>query len=169
LNRPVHLVFCPRCATRLDLDPPGRCPACGTEYWANPKPCSGALVERDGAVLLVRRAIEPGFGRWDLPGGFCEAAEHPEDTARRELLEETGLDVELVGLVGMWMDVYGDGDDPEITLNLYYRAVPVSARAEVRLSDEASDAAWFRRDELPSDLAFQHVRDALGTWRALRA
>ena len=55
-------------------------------------------------MLLGRRGNEPGIGRWDIPGGFLEEGEHPLDALRRELLEETGLEIEPLDLLGIWME-----------------------------------------------------------------
>ena len=65
---------------------------------------SQALVERDGRLLLGRRAFDPSVGLWDLPGGFLEENEHPLDALVRELREETGLEIEPQGFVGVWME-----------------------------------------------------------------
>ena len=63
-----------------------------------------ALVERDGRLLLGRRAFDPSVGLWDLPGGFLEENEHPLDALVRELREETGLEIEPQEFVGVWME-----------------------------------------------------------------
>jgi ADP-ribose pyrophosphatase YjhB (NUDIX family) len=163
----VQLEYCSHCGTRLRSAAPCTCAQCGTEFWANPKPCAGALVTRDGHLLLVRRAFEPWAGCWDIPGGFCEAGEHPEQTAVRELREETGLDVVLDRLLGMWMDAYDEHDPPETTLNIYFMARPARPGVEPQRSDEVTDAAWFGPDDLPSDLAFpRHAVAVLERWRA---
>jgi NADH pyrophosphatase NudC (nudix superfamily) len=90
--------FCPRCGGALDWcnvagDDHQRqiCVACGHIHYHNPAPTAGALVVRNGELLLVRRAIEPYFGYWDIPGGFIESGEGPAETAVREVREETGL------------------------------------------------------------------------------
>src|SRR5687768_10822549 len=84
--------FCPRCATPLrpfdDHAYRRQCPACQWVYWGNAKPTACALVERIGPrgleILLVRRAIEPALGKWDIPGGFIDLHESPEEAMRRE-------------------------------------------------------------------------------------
>src|SRR4051794_4274090 len=96
-------VFCSHCAAELPSPPPVTCERCGASHYANPKPCGGALVTRDGRLLLIRRATEPYRGSWDIPGGFCEPREHPAAAAEREVREETGLEVRVADLVGMWI------------------------------------------------------------------
>lgn len=60
---------------------PVKCGVCGKWHYHNSKPCAGALVVRDGKVLLAQRGVEPFKGYWDIPGGFLEAGEHPEHGA----------------------------------------------------------------------------------------
>jgi ADP-ribose pyrophosphatase YjhB (NUDIX family) len=116
-------------------------------------------VTRDGKLLLVRRAIDPWRGCWDIPGGFCEADEHPQQTVVREVREEVGLDVVVTGMLGIWMDVYGaeGGASPaDATMNCYYHALAMDD-AEVTVDRaESSEAAWFAPDQLPAELAFPH-------------
>lgn len=155
--------YCPRCGTSLVeqvLDGRARqvCPACGHIHWRNAKACAGALVIRNGKVLLVRRRIDPFRGYWDIPGGFCEVDEHPAETARREVREETGLEIELTGLLGLWLDEYGG----TVTLNVYYLARPLGRRLQV--GDDADGAAWFAPTALPSRIAFENGRQALLAW-----
>jgi 8-oxo-dGTP diphosphatase len=94
---------CPDCCAKLDAVDgdaerlvPQTCAACGAVHLRNAKPCAGALVGRDGQVLLGRRAVEPGLGSWDIPGGFLNPWEHPSEAAVREVREETGLQVRLL-------------------------------------------------------------------------
>jgi ADP-ribose pyrophosphatase YjhB (NUDIX family) len=126
--------------------------------WENAKPCAGALVIRHGKVLLIRRAIEPYLGYWDIPGGFCEVDEHPCQTAEREVREETGLDIELTAILGIWLDEY----ESSTTLNIYYLARPVTRR--LRVGSDACGAAWFAPGALPGRIAFANGRLALSAW-----
>ena len=94
LPRPAR--FCPYCATRLGRrDDHGvrrpTCPRCGFIAYQNPSPAVAVIVPRRGRLLFVRRRYEPYAGLWSLPSGFMEYGETPEETARRETLEETGL------------------------------------------------------------------------------
>ncbi len=163
-----HYRYCPVCGGRLrqaDVQHGIRfdCTACGRSLWENAKPCAGALIERTGQLLLVRRAVEPFQDYWDIPGGFLEADEHPEAGAVREVREETGLEVRLGECLGMFIDTYGDGDEQIYTLNIYYLAEPTGGAA--RPADDATALAWFSPDELPKRVAFAHAREVLDTWR----
>jgi 8-oxo-dGTP diphosphatase len=161
--------FCPTCGHDLGGERRGPdpvvCPGCHRTVWFNPKPCSGALVIRGGKAMLSRRAIEPALGAWDVPGGFCHVGEHPEETARRELFEETGLRITLTGLLGIFMDVYGP--QGQSTMNLCYLA-RIPAGATPHPADDISAVAWFGPDELPprAALAFHHTGLILDAWRA---
>jgi 8-oxo-dGTP diphosphatase len=115
-------------------------------------------VVRNGKVLLVRRTIEPFMGYWDIPGGFCEVDEHPACTAIREVREETGLEIELTGILGLWLDEYAGS----VTVNVYYLARPLTRRLAV--GDDADGAAWFAASALPQRIAFANGRQALETW-----
>jgi 8-oxo-dGTP diphosphatase len=129
-------------------------------------PTASALVEDDaGRLLLARRAVPPGLGLWDVPGGYLEEGEHPLDGLRRELREEAGVEIEPGGLLGIWMDAYGDADDANATLNLYWRARIASG--EPAPADDVAELRWFRPDELPpaAELAFRSTADVLDAWR----
>ncbi len=166
---PTPLRFCPRCGGRLEVvipsntDPPHQvCTECGRLDFRNPKPCAGALVVREGKVMLVRRRIEPFKGYWDIPGGFLEDGEHPERCAVRELEEETGLKVRITELLGFYIDQYTYQGESGTTLNLYFLAEPVGGTE--RPGDDAAEIGWFGPDSLPRRLAFSHVPFVLAEW-----
>jgi len=160
--------FCPRCRNGLRGDESRvQCPACGFVYYASSKPTAGALCEDgEGRVLLARRGHEPFLGRWDIPGGFLEEGEHPLDGLRRELREETGLEVEPLEFIGVWMDRYGGDSTAEATLNMYWIARVVAGEPEA--ADDVSELRWFNAEELPpaEELAFENVPLVLSAWRA---
>jgi ADP-ribose pyrophosphatase YjhB (NUDIX family) len=159
--------FCPRCATELAHDHERvSCPGCSFVAHSNSEPTACALcVDDQGRLLLVRRAHEPHRGTWDLPGGFLEEGEHPLDALRRELQEETGLDVEPGEFVGVWLDRYGNAPDAPTTLNLFWAARV--AGGEPSAGDDAAELRWFAPENLPPDdeIGFRNVRDVLRAWR----
>lgn len=164
-------VHCSDCGAALPHDPPVTCPACGGQHWRNAKPCAGALVVREGCLLLVRRGMEPWEGRWDIPGGFCDENEHPMVAAARETAEETGLQVEITGFLGLWLDRYPDPADPAAvtTLNAYYHAV-VTGEGGAFDRRETTEIGWFAAGELPPVAFPGHAEAVLAAWReAVRA
>jgi ADP-ribose pyrophosphatase YjhB (NUDIX family) len=158
--------LCPRCGHELERDEGrARCPACGSVFYASSKATACALcIDERGHLLLARRANEPFRGHWDLPGGFLEEGEHPLDALHRELREETGLDVEPLEFVGVWVDRYPYETHTASTLNLYWTARVVRGSPEA--ADDVSELAWFAPDSLPAEheLAF-HIADVLRAWR----
>jgi 8-oxo-dGTP diphosphatase len=152
--------YCPRCATPLIRELRfGRerpvCPACGWIHFADPKVAAAVLVEQDGAVLLVRRANEPRRGLWTLPAGFVDAGEDPAAAATRECLEETGLTVEITGLVDI---IAGREHERGADFIIVYRGKV--AGGILRAADDADAAEWFPLSGLP-DLAFRATQVVL--------
>ena len=163
------LRHCPQCGSRLpEVAKPARqvtqqvCPACGAVHFRNAKPCAGAIIERDGRVLLGRRNREPYLDWWDIPGGFLEPWEHPADGAVREVREETGLEVRPRELLGMFVDTYGEDEDADYTLNVYYLVDVVGG--DPQPADDLAELAWFAAGALPDRIAFPNARLALGLW-----
>jgi 8-oxo-dGTP diphosphatase len=106
-------------------------------------------------VLLIQRANEPFAGRWALPGGFLEPGELLADCARRELREETGLEVDELEQLGAYDT---PGRDPRGWIISIVFIARVPEPGDVRGADDAADARWFAFDELPP-LAFDHDRE----------
>jgi len=163
LPRPAR--FCPYCATRLvRRDDHGvrrpTCPLCGFVAYQNPSPAVAVIVPRRGRLLFVRRRFEPYAGKWSLPAGFMEYGEAPEETARRETFEETGLRVRVGPLVG----AYPGHDDPRVrVVLLVYLGSAIGGRE--RAGDDASELAWRPASRTPADLAFRSHRRALADYR----
>ena len=158
--------LCPRCGEDLALE--GRaasCSACGLRVHANPAPTASVLLlDDEGSVLLARRGADPGDGLWDLLGGFIEEGEDPLAALRREVAEETSLEIEVEEFVGGFPDRYGD--EGVYTLNLYWTAR--IAGGELALDDdELREVRWFSADDLPppGEFAFRNTLEALASWR----
>ena len=163
--------YCPRCSGALALEPGrARCAACGFTAYASSAPTASALcVDDRGRVLLARRAHEPDKGLWDLLGGFLEEGEHPLDGLRRELAEETGLEVEPREFLGVWIDRYGTDASAVATLNLYWTARVLGGTEAA--ADDVAELRWFAPSELPSsdELAFRVNEQVLSAWLARQA
>ena len=119
--------------------------------WKNPSVTCDGLVLRKGKVLLVKRGREPFRGCYALPGGFVEYGESTEDCVVREIREETGLETEVVRLVGVYSEMGRDPRGHFITLLYLLREKGGALRA----GDDADSAEFFAPSDLP-DLAFDH-------------
>ena len=138
---------CPRCQTPLEhAESAVSCPSCGLQEYGNPAPTVNAVVRDDERrILLARRAFEPAAGLWDLLGGFMDEGEEPLEALRRELLEETGLEIDAGEFLGGIPDRYGE--DGPWTVNLYWAAR--IGPGELRPADDVAELAWFPADGLP--------------------
>ncbi len=166
--------YCWRCAAALPGPPPVVCAGCGEAHYANPKPCGEAVVVRDGEVLLLRRARDPDAGLWDVPGGFCEADEHPMHAAERELAEEAGLRGRATAYIGTWIDAYGppapDGVVTYTSVGCYLIELDDPAQTPTLQPDEVLEARWFDLARPPEELAFAaHARPMLAVAAAVVA
>jgi 8-oxo-dGTP diphosphatase len=140
------------------------CPACGYVHYHNPVPGVGVLIEHEGRLALIQRGHAPRAGEWALPSGFIEADERVEHAAVREAFEETGLEIELTELFG----VYSFPEGPPMSgLIVFYRARPLDVSL-LRAGDDAVAVAFYAPDELPP-VPFRTHREVIAKWRALVA
>ena len=152
---------CPHCRTPMAWRHEGgverpACPDCGFVQYLNPAPGAGVIILRDGRVCLVRRKFEPKQGQWSLPTGFMEWDEDVELTARREALEETGLEVDLTSLYAVESGIL----PPDIpVLVVFYRAEEVGGTLQA--GDDASEVGFFAMGDWPGPIAFAAHRRVL--------
>lgn len=151
--------YCVACATPLvarlrDHRERPTCPRCGWTLFEDPKVAVAAVLEVDGGILLCKRAIEPGLGKWSFPAGFVDRGEELVAALRREIAEETGLQPKLGRLVG----VYSEEGNP--TVLVVYAAM---ATGTPRTSAEAEEVKVFQPDALP-ELAFAHDSRIVQDW-----
>lgn len=109
----------------------------------------GVVVWRDDEVLLIRRAKPPRQGQWSLPGGAQNLGETVFDAARREVLEETGLTIDILGLVDVVDSIQRDDTG---RVRYHYTLVDVFAAwraGEATADDDAAEVAWVGLDALP--------------------
>lgn len=154
--------FCPVCGGALATRPLRAgdrdrlvCRACGFVFYLDPKVAVGTIVRVEGGqIVLVRRQIEPGYGKWVFPGGYVDRGEGLVEAAVREAREECGLEVRIDRLV----NVYSYPGRPVIVV--VYAATAIGGT--LRPDEESSEAALFHRAAIPWDeLAFESTRDAL--------
>jgi len=139
------------------------CKACGFVFYQNSKPtASPVILSEKKEVLLVKRAIEPHFGKWDLPGGFLENGEELVDGLKREAREELGVEIEPIEILPIFVDKYGYEKGEFYTFNVFVKSkIPTG---EIKLDAENSEFKWFKVEDIPwNDLAFNNTTIALKT------
>ena len=160
------LGFCLQCGTPLvsrqqeDRERP-TCPNCGFIHYLDPKVAVAVILGDESGVLLGKRCIEPGAGKWSFPAGYVNRGEILEEAAAREVLEELGLAVKLSGIVG----VYSERGSP-VVLVVY--AGEIEAGEPIPDGHEVSEVRRFALDALPEGMAFPHDRRVLADWKRAR-
>jgi ADP-ribose pyrophosphatase YjhB (NUDIX family) len=170
MNPPYR--FCPVCGAPLEprvlkATEPKRLvctsPACGFVFYLDPKTAVGTVIRMpDDRIVLVRRAIEPGYGKWVFPGGYVDRGEELTIAAIREAREESGLDVRIDHLI----NIYSYGGRAPIVI--VYAATWIAG--ELVVDDEGLEAQAFEASAIPWDeLAFRSTREALSDYLAQQA
>jgi ADP-ribose pyrophosphatase YjhB (NUDIX family) len=139
-----------------DGDPPRLiCQTCGFVFYLDPKLAVGTVIGDDhNRIVLVRRAIDPGYGKWVFPGGYVDRGEEVQRAAVREAREEAGLDVRLDRLINIYSYT---GRTPVIVV---YAATMIGGA--LCCDDEGLEARFFEPHEIPWDeLAFRSTHEAL--------
>ena len=151
--------FCPHCGGALVADTAGvwRCPRCAAWHYENPRATAGLLALRGGRVLLGRRRAEvTGAGRWAGPSGHAEPGEAPEETAARELFEETGVRAVPERLVGLFWD--------REHFEVVYAGPTVDHDATASHRPEFSEVEWFDRASMPPADEMHHSAPYATAW-----
>ena len=154
--------FCQRCGESLgekvieNIVRP-HCPACGYVVFLDPKVAAVALVIDGDGLVMVKRGVEPEYGRWAFPSGYVDRGEVVEAAAIREVKEETGLDVELDRLIG----VYSLEDSP-VVLVVYLAHI---TGGKVEVGHDALAVRTFAVEDLPA-LPFPHDEQIMRDWKA---
>ena len=117
----------------------------------NPFPTVDIIIEVDGGIVLIERKNPP--HGWAIPGGFVDYGETVEAAAVREAKEETGLDVTLIRLLGVYSDPARDPRSHTIST-----VFVGSASGQPEADDDAADAGVFTEDTLPERIVFDHKK-----------
>lgn len=153
--------FCRTCGSRAEFATVEgkrrpKCSICGRVEYLDPKLAVAVLIVRNGNILLGKRgpgAREP--GKWSFPAGFVERGELVERAAAREAREETGLEVAIGPLLGL----FSEDQEPVVLAVFEGEIVSGSARAD----DDLTELAWFALDRLP-ELAFPRDAQIVAAW-----
>jgi ADP-ribose pyrophosphatase YjhB (NUDIX family) len=154
--------FCARCGGALEsrllkATEPARlvCVRCSFVHYVDPKVAVGTIISDDhGRIVLVKRAIEPGYGKWVFPGGFIDRGETVEAAAVREAREECGLDIRLDRLINIY-------SYPGVAVIIIAFAATAIGGC-LGCDEESLEAQLFEPARIPwSDLAFRSTRQAL--------
>jgi ADP-ribose pyrophosphatase YjhB (NUDIX family) len=135
------------------------CPNDDFVLWHDPKVSTAVVVEAGDGIVLGRRAIEPGYGLWCLPGGFVNDDEDPAEAAARECREEINASIEVTGLVGVYH--IAKTTAPSMVV-IAYRG-RLADGAELSAGTEMLEVGVFRPDALPA-LAFPSHRAVLAEY-----
>jgi 8-oxo-dGTP diphosphatase len=155
-------VFCPACATKLET-PDGSeggasCPNCGRTWYRNSAPTAGAAIVKDGRVLLTVRGVEPHKGKIDVPGGFLHVGEEPVAGVKREVREETGLEIDVSMEDCLQIVPHEYGDEGDFVLAIGFKARHVFG--EPAAASDVADVRWVISAELAElDFAWGHDRE----------
>lgn len=155
--------YCPACGAPLTrqrafgkLRPV--CTRCGRVHFREPKVAAAVFIKWDDRVLLVRRVHDSERGRWSLPAGFVDAGEDPRQAAAREVLEETGLEVEITALLEV---LHAGEHQGGADIVIVYAGEVVAG--DLMAGDDVDSAKFFAAHELPR-LAFESTRQVLADW-----
>lgn len=150
--------FCPYCGHALKMPLNGkkekpRCPGCHFVHYNNPRACVSAIIQRRDEILFVQRAHEPFKHYWDLPGGFLEAGEAPEEGLRREVREELQVEINILKMWKAYADTYRP--EPTPLAVIYY--ICTLGQGSIHQQEEIADVKWFTLNNPPDKLAFNHI------------
>lgn len=152
----IDFPFCPKCGKSF-MKISARntvCKSCGLDYYVNPRSCNAIIIVDDKKrILLVKRAMDPAKGLWDLPGGFMDIGETAEGSVVREAKEELGVDVDELKYLFSGYDRYEYKGLNYHTLGFVFTARIVAG--DVKPLDDVAEIQYFSEDEIPWDrLAF---------------
>ena len=136
------------------------CSGCGFVHYVGPVLAAGVILHGGAKLCLVKRAHDPGLGKWTFPGGFVDVDEEPSAAALREVMEETGYSGEIERLLGAYKS--RGPRDRRVVILVYVGRLTGSSTAPAEGFEEVEEVRWFTHDELPwEEFAFESSVKAL--------
>lgn len=154
-THPLKVVkFCPKCGSS-DFKPSGdrsmKCGNCGFHIYFNSSAAVAALItDNKGGLMLVKRGIEPDYGKLDLPGGFVDPGETAEHAVERELFEELGLKTKSLKYIGSATNEYIFSGFSVFTLDLAFQ-VTAESLDNLKPMDDILDYQFYTRESVDYD------------------
>lgn len=152
--------FCPICGGKLIPQKENLliCSKCKFHFYINPLACNAVIIENEkGEILLVKRKYEPKKGYWDWPGGFIAPEENLEESVKREIKEELGVDVEVDKIVGVYNDFYEYQKILSPSIGMVVSAQIIGG--EIKPADDVTEYKYFKPDEIfKMELAFEFIK-----------
>ncbi len=157
--------FCPACGSSefvTNNEKSKRCGACGFVYYENAAAATVAVIRNDrGELLAVRRACQPAKGTLDLPGGFCDCGETCEQGVRREVMEETGLEVTEIQFLFSVPNVYPYCGLNVHTADLFFLCHVADTQPAVAM-DDAAELMWIPIEQVRAeDFGLHSIRSGV--------
>ena len=156
-----ELNYCPQCGSgsfTKTSERSFRCEDCGFEFFVNASAAVACFIENEkGELLVVRRRRDPARGTLDLPGGFCDPDETLEESVRREVREETNLEVDTMEFLFSLPNRYHYSGLDIPTMDCFFRC-RVKNIDQLRAADDAADGCWIPIDQVnPADFGLRSI------------
>ncbi len=162
-TNPRNFKFCPVCGDRMiekmvSAEGTKRlvCRGCNFIFYFNPAPAVGVILFQDRKILLVKRKYPPQIGDWTLPAGFMEYEESPEETAIREVKEETNLDIAIENIFAV---LHGGYEMQIRVVVIFYTGKILGGK--LAPGDDAAEVKFFSLADLPPNIAFSAHSEVL--------
>ncbi|OGL36553.1 hypothetical protein A3F38_03060 [Candidatus Saccharibacteria bacterium RIFCSPHIGHO2_12_FULL_48_21] len=160
--------YCPRCGAKFNKQPGHlQCPDCGLSYYLNSKPVQSVILKNEkDEYLFVVRSVEPRKGYLDFPGGFVEEGENFEDSSRREIREEIGIDIGGLEYLSTHADEYlYQGINYKVSGITYLGVLPKNV--EFKPADDVESCELYRLSDIPmSRLAWPSMHEMIANLKA---
>jgi len=167
-THPLNVIkFCPKCGSpefKISGTRSMKCETCSFHIFFNSSAAVAALItDENGKLMLVKRGVEPDYGKLDLPGGFVDPGETAENAVKRELFEELGLKVKSLKYINSAPNEYIFSEFSVFTLDLVFHVIPESV-SNLKPMDDILEYRFYSEDEIdyneiPASSMKQFVKD----------